>query len=37
MNYLKAEHGEALAVRRVLKRALDPDHLINPGKRLPPE
>jgi D-lactate dehydrogenase (cytochrome) len=32
MKYLKAEHGEALAVMRSIKRALDPQHLMNPGK-----
>jgi D-lactate dehydrogenase (cytochrome) len=26
------EHGDALAVMRTLKRALDPDDLMNPGK-----
>ena len=35
MKYLKAEHGEALDVMRTLKRALDPDDLMNPGKMLP--
>ena len=32
MKYLKAEHGEALAVMRSIKQALDPDDLMNPGK-----
>jgi D-lactate dehydrogenase (cytochrome) len=32
MKYLKAEHGEALAVMRSLKAALDPEDLMNPGK-----
>jgi D-lactate dehydrogenase (cytochrome) len=32
MKYLKAEHGEALAVMRSIKRALDPQDLMNPGK-----
>jgi len=32
MKYLKAEHGEALEVMRSLKRALDPDNRMNPGK-----
>jgi len=32
MGYLEAEHGEALDVMRDLKRALDPDNLMNPGK-----
>jgi len=32
MKYLKAEHGEALAVMRSIKHALDPQDLMNPGK-----
>ena len=32
MKYLPTEHGEALAVMRALKNALDPDGLMNPGK-----
>ena len=32
MKYLAAEHGEALEVMRTLKRALDPDNRMNPGK-----
>jgi D-lactate dehydrogenase (cytochrome) len=32
MKYLHAEHGEALEVMRMLKRALDPDNRMNPGK-----
>ncbi len=30
--YLQAEHGEALDVMRALKRTLDPDNRMNPGK-----
>ena len=30
--YLEKEHGEALEVMRSLKRALDPDNIMNPGK-----
>jgi D-lactate dehydrogenase (cytochrome) len=30
--YLHAEHGEGLEVMRALKRALDPDNRMNPGK-----
>ena len=32
MNFLIAEHGDAIAVMRSLKRALDPDTIMNPGK-----
>jgi D-lactate dehydrogenase (cytochrome) len=32
MKYLKAEHGEGLEVMRAIKRALDPDNRMNPGK-----
>ena len=31
-SYLAKEHGEALAVMRTLKHALDPHNLMNPGK-----
>ena len=34
MEFLQAEHGEAVAVMRALKLALDPDNLMNPGKML---
>jgi D-lactate dehydrogenase (cytochrome) len=34
MKYLKAEHGEGLEVMRMLKRALDPENRMNPGKIL---
>jgi D-lactate dehydrogenase (cytochrome) len=30
--YLEAEHGEGLEVMRMLKRTLDPDNRMNPGK-----
>jgi D-lactate dehydrogenase (cytochrome) len=33
--YLAAEHGEALNVMHLLKQALDPQNLLNPGKLLP--
>ena len=36
MKYLAAEHGEALDVMRALKRALDPDNRMNPGKIVVP-
>ena len=32
IDYLQAEHGDALDVMRAIKRALDPDNLMNPGK-----
>ena len=32
IDFLTAEHGEALGVMRTLKRALDPDNIMNPGK-----
>jgi D-lactate dehydrogenase (cytochrome) len=32
MKYLAAEHGEGLDVMRAIKRALDPDNRMNPGK-----
>jgi D-lactate dehydrogenase (cytochrome) len=33
MKYLEAEHGpEALALMRTLKRAIDPENIMNPGK-----
>ena len=31
---LEAEHGEAISVMRDIKRALDPDNRMNPGKVL---
>jgi len=34
MKFLQAEHGEAVAVMRQIKQALDPDNLMNPGKIL---
>ena len=32
IKYLKAEHGPALEVMRVIKKTLDPDNRMNPGK-----
>jgi D-lactate dehydrogenase (cytochrome) len=32
LDFLDAEHGEAVAVMRAIKRALDPGNLFNPGK-----
>jgi D-lactate dehydrogenase (cytochrome) len=34
IEYLEAEHGDAVAVMRAIKRALDPDGRMNPGKML---
>jgi D-lactate dehydrogenase (cytochrome) len=35
LKYLPAEHGEAVAVLRAIKAALDPHNLMNPGKLVP--
>jgi D-lactate dehydrogenase (cytochrome) len=35
MKYLEAEHGLGLDVMRTIKRALDPDNRMNPGKLIP--
>jgi len=32
LDFLDAEHGEAVAVMRAIKQTLDPDNLLNPGK-----
>jgi D-lactate dehydrogenase (cytochrome) len=34
MDYLPDEHGAALEVMKTIKRALDPDNIMNPGKML---
>ena len=34
VGYLREEHGEALEVMRTIKRALDPQNLMNPGKMI---
>ena len=34
IDYLADEHGEAIDVMKAIKRALDPDNLMNPGKML---
>jgi D-lactate dehydrogenase (cytochrome) len=35
LGYMEAEHGPALAVMRAIKTALDPKHIMNPGKTIP--
>jgi D-lactate dehydrogenase (cytochrome) len=32
MKYLVDEHGHAVEVMRTIKKALDPDNRLNPGK-----
>ena len=33
--FLTAEHGDAVSVMRMVKKAIDPDDIMNPGKMLP--
>lgn len=35
MKHMAAEHGEALSVMAALKRSLDPQNILNPGKVVP--
>src|SRR5499427_3353017 len=32
MGFMTAEHGEAVSLMRTIKKALDPDNIMNPGK-----
>jgi D-lactate dehydrogenase (cytochrome) len=32
MKYLVQEHGEGVALMRAIKKAIDPDNIMNPGK-----
>jgi D-lactate dehydrogenase (cytochrome) len=34
IDFLVAEHGEAVSVMRAIKTAIDPDDIMNPGKIL---
>jgi D-lactate dehydrogenase (cytochrome) len=34
LDFLDAEHGDAVAVMRAIKQTLDPDNLLNPGKTI---
>ena len=35
IKYMEAEHGDAVGRDAAIKRALDPDNRMNPGKVLP--
>ena len=35
IDFLIAEHGEAVSVMRAIKKAIDPDNIMNPGKIFP--
>jgi D-lactate dehydrogenase (cytochrome) len=32
MKFLRKEHGAGVEVMKAIKRALDPDNILNPGK-----
>jgi D-lactate dehydrogenase (cytochrome) len=35
IDFMVAEHGEAVSVMRAIKKAIDPDNIMNPGKVFP--
>ena len=35
LHFMQLEHGDALNMMRTIKRAIDPDNIMNPGKLLP--
>ncbi|MBL0901129.1 MAG: FAD-binding oxidoreductase, partial [Reyranella sp.] len=36
IKYLYEEHGEAMSLMRSIKKAIDPDNIMNPGKIMGP-
>jgi D-lactate dehydrogenase (cytochrome) len=34
IDFLIAEHGDAMSIMRSIKKAIDPDNIMNPGKIL---
>ncbi len=36
MKYMRDEHGDAVDVMRLIKQAIDPTDIMNPGKMIPP-
>jgi D-lactate dehydrogenase (cytochrome) len=35
MKFMRAEHGDAVDLMKLLKSSIDPRNLMNPGKMLP--